>query len=214
MLVDLTLRDKVVVVWGDGAPAEARVAAVSAEGARAVRVRSPRTAARTRSGRDPIEAFLRRTRPAIVFSTLDDAPTNRRIATTARRLGALVHVYDAPSLSDFTLPSVGGSGGIHLAVSTSGRSPAMAAVLRRRLEKKIRPEDLLQLRMQGALRPMVLRTVPTFAERRDLIYRLVRDRRILGLLRAGRYREALSTGRKMVRTASRTSRSPGRVTAR
>lgn len=207
MLVDLTLRGKVVLVIGSGAAARARAAIVTSEGARVVRVGTTRAAGRTaRSGRrarnaDPQEgptALLRRVRPWAVFSTLNDPERNRAIVASAHSIGALVHVYDAPRLSDFTLPSVGTAGAIRLAVSTSGQSPAMAAVLRRRLEKTIRLQDVLQVRLQGRLRRTLLRTIPTFEARREFIYRLLRDREIGRLLRARRFDRALAVALRRI----------------
>ena len=207
MLVDLTLRGKVVLVLGSGAAARARAAAATAEGARTVRVASVRTpgrAARSRhSGPDsdsPMTpaSLLRRVRPSVVFSTLDDPKANRAISASARAGGVLVHVYDAPRLSDFTLPSVGHAGAIHVAVSTSGQSPAMAAALRRRLEKLLRPEDVLQVRLQGRVRKTIRRTFPTFEARRDAIYRLLHDREVGRLLRSGRFERALAVARRRI----------------
>ena len=207
MLVDLSLRGKVVLVLGAGAAAQSRAASVAKEGARVVRVgslgRADRTARSRRQKRrapssESPTAVLRRVRPWVVFSTLDDPELNRAISTSARSVGALVHIYDAPSLSDFTLPSVGSAGAIHVAVSTSGQSPAMAALLRRRLEKALRPEDILQVRLQGRLRKSILRAIPTFEARRDMIYRLLRDREIGRLLRARRFDRAIALARKRI----------------
>lgn len=216
MLVDLMLRGKVVLVLGSGAAARARAAAASAEGARVVRVgsvripkrtaRSRRTGARSPAPATPA-ALLRTVRPWVVFSTLDDPEVNRALSVAARSVGAVVHVYDAPSLSDFTLPSIGNAGPIRVAVSTSGHSPAMAAVLRRRLEKSLRPEDVLQVRLQGRLRKAIRRSFPTFDARRDTIYRLLHDREIGRLLRAGRLDRALVVARQ--RIASERSRGRG-----
>lgn len=207
MLVDLTLRGKVVLVLGAGATARARAAAATADGARTVRVasvRSPGRAARSRhaaTDSDPAmtpTSVIRRVRPSVVFSTLDDPQANRAVSASARAAGALVHVYDAPQLSDFTLPSVGHAGAIHVAVSTSGQSPAMAAALRRRLEKSLRPEDVLQVRLQGRVRKTIRRTLPTFEARRDAIYRLLHDREIGRLLRSGRFERALAVARRRI----------------
>ncbi len=207
MLVDLTLRSKVVLVFGSGGAARARSSVVTAEGARVVRVASLRTPGRSARSRGPASgagaaanpaSLVRRIRPWVVFSTLDDSKSNHEISAAARAVGALVHVYDAPSLSDFTLPSVGNAGSIHVAVSTSGQSPAMAAVLRRRLEKSLRPEDVLQVRLQGRLRKTIRSSLPSFEARRDAVYRLLHDREIRRLLRANRFDRALAVARRQI----------------
>ena len=60
----------------------------------------------------------------------------------------MVYSVDNPALSDFILPAVAQVGDVKIAVSTSGKSPAMAKVLRERIEKMITPEDLLEIQLQ------------------------------------------------------------------
>jgi siroheme synthase-like protein len=144
-------------------------------------------------------------RPAIVFSTLEDLGENRSIVQAAHSIGALVHVYDTRSLSDFTIPSVGTAGPIRLAVSTAGRSPAMAALLRRRIERSIRPMDVARVRLMGRLRRPIQATIRSPEARRDVIYRLLRHREIGRLLRAGRSDEALAVARRVIASHARGS---------
>jgi siroheme synthase-like protein len=65
------------------------------------------------------------------------------VAGAARARGQWCTVADRPALCDFTMPSVGRRGPITVAVSTSGKAPALAARLRRRFEAQIWPEDLV-----------------------------------------------------------------------
>lgn len=213
MLVDLTVRGKTALVVGEGTLAHVRRETLAHEGARVTLARVPskrrgKTARRGGAGSalapSDLLGLLRKLRPVVVFSTLEDITENRAIADAAHSVGALVHVYDAPTLSDFTLPSTGAAGPIHLAVSTSGRSPAMAALLRRRLERTIRPTDVAQVRLQGRLRRTIQRSIPTPEARREVIYRLVRHREIARLLRADRVDEAMTLARKVI--ASRVPR--------
>ncbi|MBP2312488.1 precorrin-2 dehydrogenase/sirohydrochlorin ferrochelatase family protein [Azospirillum soli] len=56
------------------------------------------------------------------------------LATQARELGVLVNVEDVVPLCDFHAPSVVRRGDLLLTVSTGGKSPALAQMVRERLE--------------------------------------------------------------------------------
>jgi siroheme synthase-like protein len=71
----------------------------------------------------------------IVIAATDVQEVNDRISQDAKRRGSLVNVVDDPELSDFILPSFFRKNGLILAVSTSGKSPALARKIRTRLEK-------------------------------------------------------------------------------
>jgi len=76
----------------------------------------------------------------IAIAATDDVKTNERLAAQARRLGILVNVVDDPNNSDFIVPSYFRRGDIIIAVSTSGRSPALARKIRSELEKSFQSE--------------------------------------------------------------------------
>lgn len=155
-------------------------------------------------------AVVKRLRPRVVFATSWNDVETPAILRAAHAVGALVHVYDTPELSDFTMPSIGGVGSIRIAVSSSGHSPAMAVLLRRRMERSIRPIDVARVRLQGRLRKAILRSVPTHEGRRNAIYGILRHREIGRLLRDDRFEEAVALGRKVIATYARA----GTATAR
>ena len=76
----------------------------------------------------------------IVIAATDDASTNAKIAAGARRSGILVNAVDDPNNSDFIAPSYFRRGDIIVAVSTSGRSPALARKIRGELETSFQAE--------------------------------------------------------------------------
>ena len=65
---------------------------------------------------------------------------NARVFEEASRRGVLCNVVDDPPYCDFYYPAVVRRGDLQIAVSTSGRSPALAARLRRDLEQQFGPE--------------------------------------------------------------------------
>ena len=77
---------------------------------------------------------------AIAVAATGDALVDRAVAAAARRWRALVNVVDEPQHCDFIVPSVLRRGDLQIAVSTGGRSPAIAREIRRRLERLFGPE--------------------------------------------------------------------------
>ena len=67
----------------------------------------------------------------------DDPDVNALVATDGERAGVFVNAADDPENCSFTLPSIARAGDLQVAVSTNGRSPALSAWLRRRIEREI-----------------------------------------------------------------------------
>lgn len=65
---------------------------------------------------------------------------SERLANRAREQGILVNVEDVPHLCDFHVPASIRRGDLVLTVSTGGRSPGLAKLIREWLEHKIAPE--------------------------------------------------------------------------
>jgi len=76
----------------------------------------------------------------LVIAASGTATVDRAVAAEARRRGALVNVVDRPAQCDVVFPSVLRRGHLQIAISTGGRSPALAREIRRRLESQFGPE--------------------------------------------------------------------------
>ena len=94
------------------------------------------------------------------------------MSADARRAGVLVSVVDAPRESDFIVPAVVRRGDLLIAISTSGRSPALAGHLRREMELLIPDDWEVLVGLLGTARTRVQRAVGD-ADRRHLLERLV-----------------------------------------
>ena len=83
----------------------------------------------------------------LVFSATDCRDVTLAVAADARQRGLWVNAADDPEHCDFLLPSVLRRGGLQVAVSTGGASPALAARVRRDLESYFTPEyeELVEL---------------------------------------------------------------------
>ncbi len=136
--------------------------------------------------RAPQPEDLRRFRLAI--SALDHA-SNARFAEAAERERVLFNAADDPSHCRFLLPSVHRQGDLLIAVSTSGKCPALAVRLRERFQREFGPHYARFLELAASLRGRIARAIPDFRARRALWYRLA-DSTALELLRQGREDDA------------------------
>jgi len=71
----------------------------------------------------------------IAIAATDDDQTNLKVAEEARRNAVLVNVVDDAENSNFILPSYVRRGDVTIAISTAGRSPALARKIRTKLEE-------------------------------------------------------------------------------
>ena len=76
----------------------------------------------------------------IAIAAATESDTNQKVADEARRQKILVNVANSPEQSDFILPSYLSRGDLTIAVSTAGRSPALARKVRTRLEQNFGEE--------------------------------------------------------------------------
>jgi len=76
----------------------------------------------------------------VLFVAGLDRGISERLARQAREEGILVNVEDVPELCDFHVPASIRRGDLVLTVSTGGKSPGLAKLIREWLEHKIAPE--------------------------------------------------------------------------
>lgn len=92
----------------------------------------------------------------MVIAATDDKELNHHISTCARKKGVLVNAVDQPPDCDFIVPSILKRGDLQIAISTSGKSPALARRIRKRLEAQFGEEYETFLSMMGRLRKEIL----------------------------------------------------------
>jgi precorrin-2 dehydrogenase/sirohydrochlorin ferrochelatase len=122
-------------------------------------------------------------KPDLLTVATSNHKLNAQLATCAKSEGLMVYVADNPSISDFILPAVSKIGEVRIALSTGGKSPAMAKTLRKRIEKLITKEDLLHIELQEYLRAILKREISEQKFRKKILYEVLEDKRINELLK-------------------------------
>ena len=119
----------------------------------------------------------------LVIGATDDQEQNRRIHQDAEAAQRLCNIADQPELCNFVLPAVITQGDLMVAISTSGRSPAFAKYLRRRLQRQFGPEYGQFLELMGAVRRRLLATEHAPEAHKPLFEELIHNN-LLELIKA------------------------------
>ena len=127
----------------------------------------------------------------LVIDASGDDASGAAVAAAARERHVLVNVLDRPKLCDFIAPALVRRGRLQVAVSTSGRSPFMASLIRRRLEGEIGEEFGEMVDIVGELRDR-MRADGVPLETQNQVYARIEASPTLDLLRAGKRDEAVA----------------------
>ncbi len=111
----------------------------------------------------------------LVFAVTDSPTVQDRVASDAEALGLPVNVADQPERCTFHVPAVLRRGDLTLAVSTAGKSPALAAMVRQMLAKQYGEEHAQLLSLMGKLRPLVINAARTSDERKSLFQKILHE---------------------------------------
>ena len=178
--VSLALRGRRSVVVGGGGIAEQKVQGLLEAGAR-VRVVSPEVSPLLEdlAANGAVELHRRPYRPGdlagafLAIAATDDRAVNGAIWAEAEARGVLLNAVDDLDHCHFIAPAIHRAGDITVAVSTAGRSPALAARLRERISRLVGGAEARLCELLGALRPELAARVPDQAARTALWYRIV-----------------------------------------
>jgi siroheme synthase-like protein len=102
---------------------------------------------------------------ALVFGATDDREVNSELSTLSRRRGMPVNIVDDPGQSSFIVPSMYHKGDLTVAVSTAGKSPAVARMAREEIGRRLGPHYAALAALLGTYRSRMMKMVPTGKER-------------------------------------------------
>jgi siroheme synthase-like protein len=192
--VNLLVRGRRCVVVGAGTVAARKIDALLAAGAD-VTVVAPRLGDDVLRWRDEgrVTVVERDFEPAdldgawLATTATDRPEVNRAVYDAGEGRRVWVNAADDPANCSFTLMSVIRRGDVVVTVGTGGRSPALAAWLRARLEAELGPEYETLLDLLGEAREQ-LRAAGKSSEEAD--WNRALDSGMLDLIRAGRVGDA------------------------
>ncbi len=183
MFVKLEGRSCLVV--GAGAVGEGKIRSLLEAGAN-VCVVSPRATPRVRewSATGAIK-WLRRNfeqedldAKFLVIAATPLAKVNARVFKEAQRRKVLCNSVDDPPHCDFFYAAVVRRGDLQIAISTNGKSPALAQRMRKRFERQFGPEYADKINELGAARERLFRAPMEPLRRRKLLLRMAREVRL------------------------------------
>jgi len=148
--------------------------------------------------------FLSKYKPFLVMAATDDKELNRKIIQKAKKMKCFVYAADDPEVSDFAHPSVINiEDTIQIAISTGGRSPAMARKIKIQAEKifkkMIKKEDIYQIKLQQIARDAAKKTITTQLERKKFLYSVLNDKSIKQLIKEKKLKKARKRAMLMLR---------------
>ncbi len=133
----------------------------------------------------------------LVIAATDEAILNARIGMLAKERGLLVNVVDQPKECNFIVPSLVKRGDLLIAVSTSGKSPALAKKIRETLSNQFGTEYDRFLVLMGRLRKEILAKGLSQKKRSSIFHALV-DSPILDAIAKEEWEVVASTLNKIL----------------
>jgi precorrin-2 dehydrogenase/sirohydrochlorin ferrochelatase len=180
--ISLNIAGKICVVVGGGQVAARKVDGILGAGAR-VRIISPDLTDRLQALAEQGEVEWRQKRfeaedlrdAFLVFAATDNPQVQALIVKTAREENLLVNVADGPDLCDFQIPAVLRRGDLTITVATNGTTPAVAVMVKKRLETLIGEEYGALTALVAAFRDEIICRATCEAEKKILFQKILQD---------------------------------------
>jgi siroheme synthase-like protein len=195
--VSLEVSGRKAVVIGDEAVAQGKVRGLLDAGADVTVVaEQPASTLDRLEGDDRVRVLRRTYQPGdlegayLCVASSEDPETSAAIYREGRARGVLVNVMDDIPHCDFAAPAVVRRGDLVIAISTGGRSPALARRLRIELSKQFGPEWEAVLDLLGTVRGETLAFIPDLRERSSRWQEALDTEELVSLVREGRQEEA------------------------
>lgn len=136
---------------------------------------------------------------ALVVAATDDEAVNQQVHDAAQKTGCLLNVVDNPSLSNFIMPAVIDRNPLVIAISSAGKAPVLARIVRSRIETLFSSNYGVLAELAGSYRDKVKQTIKTAAARlrfwENVFHGVAAERALSGDMNSARkiIEEALNT---------------------
>ncbi|MDI9623678.1 MAG: bifunctional precorrin-2 dehydrogenase/sirohydrochlorin ferrochelatase [Methanothermobacter sp.] len=112
----------------------------------------------------------------IVVTASGDPTLNEKVASLAS--GKLLNRADKPQDGNLIVPITFSTDDVEIAISTHGKSPIMARVIRDKIKNVITGDDIFQIKLQDYARRKLKKIIPDQKKRRRILYSLFKDDKI------------------------------------
>lgn len=205
MIVDLNLKGNLVIVVGGGAEGYKKVNSLLTQNCKILvisdkvnsqllkYIKEKKIQFKKTKLKDV--SFISKYKPFLIMATTNDKELNRKIIQKAKKMKCYVYASDDPEISDFAHPSVINiEDAVQIAISTGGRSPAVARKLKLQTEKifkkTIKKEDIYEIKLQQIARESAKKKIPTQLERKKYLYAVLHDKIIKQLIKDKKLKKA------------------------
>jgi len=116
----------------------------------------------------------------LVIAATSDSEINRKIVSMAKTAGILVN--DTEGADEVVIPSFIERGGLQIAVSSSGESPAVTKYARMKIESVISGDFEKMIELQSEMRKYLKTVEPDQNKRQEILWKIMNDEEIWKLL--------------------------------
>lgn len=196
----LKLEGRKCVIVGAGRIAEQKLHGLLASGARVIAIAEQASETFHRlADEGRMQLVLRSFQPGdvngavLVIAATGNRDVNQEIFVACSARAVLCNAVDEPERCHFYYPAVVRRGDLQIAISTNGKSPALAQRIRAELEKQFGDEYAEWLVWLGTVRELLFRLHVEPDRRRSLLHRIASQRVYDGfrLFRTRRQKEAV-----------------------
>lgn len=109
----------------------------------------------------------------LAIAATNNQKLNSEIAVLCNLKNILINVVDNPRLCSFQVPSVYRQGDLTFAVSTNGKSPALASKIKKEFALKYGPEYEKYLIALGEIRELVIKEIQDFSTKKRILNKVL-----------------------------------------